>query len=299
MSMGDNKMQKERASDLLESFFQDCRFRNLSAKSLSDYQWYLNDTQKRLGNLMEIDRQGMKQLALERLDSGLSPATVNHYIKCIKVFYSFLKREEIIEQNPMEKLAKITEPKKIKPVLDENQIAKLIGVIPNQGFYHLRDKAMIMILWDCGIRLNELLSIELEHVDFQFNTIKIRGKGNKERIVPFGNKTKKAIQNYFKIRPNNLSNLLFCSRTGSKIMPRNFQRGLKRYGRKIGVSIIYPHLIRHSAATYLAKHEMPAQHIQILLGHSNLSTTQRYINQIVNQQGLQVSHRRLSPGDRL
>jgi site-specific recombinase XerD len=292
-------MQNQGTFDLLDSFLRDCRFRNLSEKSISDYEWHLKDIQKKLGDLLEVDRQSIKQLALERLATGLSPASVNHYIKCIKVFYSFLQREEVISDNPMEKLKKIAEPKKLKPVLDENQMVRLIAVIPNKGFYSKRDKAMVIILWDSGIRLNELLSIELGHVDYQFRTIKIKGKGNKERIVPFGNKTKRAILSYLKVRPDNHAPLLFCSRDGCKVMPRNFQRSLRRYGKKIGVEKIYPHLLRHSAATYLAKNEMPAQHIQILLGHSNLNTTQRYINQIVNQEGLQISHRRLSPGDRI
>jgi len=292
-------MKNQRSSAQLESFLKDCRYRNLSEKSIEDYEWHLKDIQNKLGDLMAVDRQDIKQLVIDRMKSGLAPSSANHYVKCIKVFYSYLVREEVIMDNKMVKLSKVTEPKKLKPVLNENQISRLISLIPNKGFYARRDKAMTLILWDSGIRLNELLNIELNHIDHQFRTIKIRGKGDKERLVPFGNKTKKAITNYLKIRPDNHSPLLFCNREGGKIQSRNFQRCLKRYGKRIGIEKISPHLLRHSAATFLAKNEMPAQHIQILLGHSNLSTTQRYINQIVNQEGLQISHRRLSPGDRI
>ena len=290
-------MQKDRTPELLDSFIQDCHYRNLSKKAIEDYKWFLTDAQNRLGNLTDISRDDIKQLVLERIESGLSPATVNHYIRIIKIFYSYLEREEIIRENPMMKLKQLSVPKRLKPVVDSKHISRLVAMIPDEGFYHIRDRSMILLLWDTAIRLNEILTISLENVDLQFRTIKIIGKGNKERIVPFGNKTKRALQKYLKIRENH-SPLLFCTKEGVQIMRRNFQRTVQRYGKRIGLNIS-PHLIRHSAATFLAKSEMPAQHIQILLGHSNLNTTQRYINQIVNQEGLQISHRRLSPGDRI
>ena len=178
-------MKNQRSSAMLSSFINDCRYRNLSVKAIADYEWYLNDIKKRCGNLMEIDRNSVKQLVMNRLDSGLSPVTVNHYIKAIKVFYSFLFREELIENNTMAKLEKLKEPKRLKPVLDEKKIARLISAIPAKSFFNVRDRAMITLIWDTAMRLNELLSIELANVDLQFKTIKIVGKGDKERMVPF------------------------------------------------------------------------------------------------------------------
>ncbi len=291
-------MENGRTSDLLGAFFRDCQYRNLAPKVIEGYRWYLSDIEKRCGDIMSVDRQMVKQVVMERLKEGLSPYTVNHYVKAIKVFYSFLIREELTDENPMAKLAKVLEPQNLKPVLDENKIARLLSAIPARGFYHTRDKTMITLIWDTAIRLTELLTIEIDNLDLQFRTIKIKGKGNKERMVPFGNRTKKEIVRYLKCRGDINSRLLFCTRDGLLISNRNFQRTVRTYGQKIGVKVS-PHLIRHSAASFLAKNEMPAQHIQILLGHSNLNTTQRYINQIVNQEGLQISHRRLSPGDRI
>jgi integrase/recombinase XerD len=291
-------MQNQRSSDLLNAFIRDCQYRNLAKRVVEGYQWYLNDIEKRCGDLMQVNRQMIKHLVTERLKEGLSPYTVNHYVKAIKVFYSFLMREELASDNPMAKLTKVIEPKNLKPVLDENKIARLIAVVPKKGFYHTRDRAMITLIWDTAVRLMEVLTIEMPNIDLQFRTIKIRGKGNKDRMVPFGNRAKKEISRYLKYRGDINSHLLFCTRDGLQISTRNFQRTIRTYGNKIGVKVS-PHLIRHSAASFLAKNEMPAQHIQILLGHSNLNTTQRYINQIVNQEGLQISHRRLSPGDRI
>jgi site-specific recombinase XerD len=232
------------------------------------------------------------------MDNGLSPASANHYIRAAKAFYSFLVREGYFDKSPMAGLQLVNMPRKLKPVLEPKQISRMLSAIPESCFYKLRDKVMILILWDTAIRLKELLNIQYDDLDLKMGTIKITGKGNKDRIVPIGRRTVRELVKYLNRRGDNYSPLLFCTRDGSVIMQRNFQRTLARYGRKIGVKVS-PHLIRHSAATFLAKSEMPAQHIQILLGHSNLNTTQRYINQIVNQEGLQISHRRLSPGDRI
>jgi len=289
---------KTRTADLQEIFIQDCKFRNLSKATIKDYSWYLTDINKCLSDWDKITRQDVKQLVLDRLNSGQSPASANHYIRAIKAFFSFLLREEYIEKNTMAGLSLISMPDKLKPVLEPKQITKLTNVIPEKSFFNIRDRAMIVLLFDTAIRLNELLNIKIADVDLKNNQIKVLGKGRKDRIVPLGQKSKRELIRYLKLRGDNHSEYLFCTYTGYRIMPRNFRRTLDTYGKKIGIKI-YPHLIRHSAATFLAKNEMPAQHIQILLGHSNLATTQRYINQIVNQEGLQISHRRLSPADRL
>ena len=232
------------------------------------------------------------------MDKWLSPASANHYIRNIKAFYSFLVRENYMDTNPMSGLQLVNVPQRMKAVLNPKQISKLLSVIPITTQYKHRDKVMILILWDTAIRMNELLSIGIDDLNLKMNTIRISGKGNKDRIVPIGRKTMRELIKYLKLRKDTNSPLLFSTRNGDKLLQRNFQRTIKRYGDKIGVKVS-PHLIRHSAASFLAKSEMPAQHIQILLGHSNLNTTQRYINQIVNQEGLQISHRRLSPGDRI
>jgi integrase/recombinase XerD len=291
-------MTTERAFDLQEIFIQDCRFRNLSPATIKDYDWFLTDIKNRLGDWQEIDRNQIKKLVLEKMESGQSPATANHYIRAIKAFYSFLHKEGHIDSNIMAGLSLISMPEKLKSVLEPKQISGLLGNIPENGFYATRDKVMILMLWDTAMRLKELLAIKAEDVDLKFGTVKITGKGRKDRIVPFGHKTKREIIRYLKIRGDNHSDFLFCSRTGYPIMPRNFRRTLKNYGKRIGLNVS-PHLLRHSAATFLARNEMPAQHIQILLGHSSLAVTQNYINRIVAQEGLQVSHRRLSPGDRI
>jgi len=289
---------KTRTVDLHQTFIQDCKFRNLSVKTIKDYDWFLTDIKNKLGDLAELTREDIKQLVLTKLNEGQSPATVNHYIRAIKAFHSFLHREEYIEKNIMAGLPLISMPDKMKPVIEPRQVTRMINTIPEKGFFNRRDRAMIMVLFDTAIRLNELLHIKLANLDLANHQIKVFGKGRKDRLVPFGRKTKKELIRYLKLRGDNHSEYLFCTYSGYAVMPRNFRRTLNRCADKIGIKVS-PHLLRHSAATFLAKNEMPAQHIQILLGHSNLATTQRYINQIVNQEGLQISHRRLSPADRL
>ena len=124
------------------------------------------------------------------------------------------------------------------------------------------------------------------------------GKGRKDRMVPMGQNTKRELVKFLKARGENHSECLFCAHTGFPIEPRDFRRTLTNYGKKVGIKVT-PHLLRHSAATFLAKSEMSVPHIQILPGHSSPAVTQNYINRIVIQEGLQISHRRLSPGDRI
>jgi len=291
-------MSFERADDLQEIFLQDCNFRNLSKATIRDYDQFLTPIKNRFGSLENVTRQDIKELVLERLNDGLSPATVNHYIRAIKAFHSFLHREEYTDSNKMAGLSPITMPEKLKPVLELEQVCRMVAKIPTEGFFNVRDKVMIMLLWDTAMRLNELLHIKLPDLDFKLGTVKITGKGRKDRVVPFGQKTKRELVKYLKVRGENHSEYLFCTKTGFSVMPRNFRRSLTKYGNKIGIDV-YPHLLRHSAATFLARSSMPAQHIQVLLGHSSLAVTQTYINRIVAQEGLQISHRRLSPGDRI
>jgi len=203
-----------------------------------------------------------------------------------------------MDNNPLAGLSLVTMPDKIKAVLDSKNMAKLLSVIPEDGFFNVRDKAMIMILWDTAMRLKELLNIKIGDIDFKSGTIKITGKGRKDRIVPIGQKAKRELVRYLNQRGEIQSEYLFCTLTGYAVGPRNFRRSLTKYGKLIGLKAT-PHLLRHSAATFLAKAEMPAPHLQALLGHASLAITQNYINRVASQEGLQISHRRLSPGDRI
>jgi integrase/recombinase XerD len=288
----------QRAFDLKEIFLQDCRFRNLSPATIKDYDWFLTDIQKKLGDWPTINRQQIKELVLLKSNSGCSPATVNHYIRAIKALFSFLCKEGYMENNALSGLSLVTMPDKIKAVLDPKNMSSLLSAVPENGFYDLRDKAMIMILWDTAMRLKELLNIKLGDVDLKSGTIKITGKGRKDRVVPMGLKAKRELIKYLNQRGENHSDYLFCTLTGFLVGQRNFRRSLTKYGKKAGLNVS-PHLLRHSAATFLAKAEMPAPHLQALLGHASLAITQNYINRVASQEGLQISHRRLSPGDHI
>ena len=211
-----------RADDLQEIFLQDCNYRNLSKATIKDYDQFLTPIKNRFGSLENISRQDIKELVLEKLNEGLSPATANHYIRAIKAFYSFLHKEEYIDSNRMAGLSLITIPEKLKPVLEPEQVSRMFAKILIEGFFNVRDKVMIILLWDTTMRLNELLHIKLTGLDFKLGTVKITGKGRKDCVVPFGRKTKRELVKYLKIRGENHSEYLFCSKTGFPVMPRNF-----------------------------------------------------------------------------
>ncbi len=279
-------------------FLEDCQFRGLSRSTINDYRWHLNEMQNQLGDLSKAHRNAIKRLVLMKKETGLAPASVNHYIRVVKAFFTFLHKEGYISENIMRGLSLMNEPKKLKPVLGPHKIKLLLEAIKGDEFYVQRTKSMILLMWDTAIRLNETVSITLEDIDYRKNSIHIIGKGEKDRFVPIGHKSKLAILKYLEIRGVNQSEWLFCTKEGNQVGKRIFHRILGRLGKKIG-SKTNPHLLRHSAATFLARSGMPAQHLQILLGHSDLGTTQRYINQVLNLEGLRMSHRKYSPGDHL
>ncbi len=289
---------ENRTGVLKDAFLQDCEFRGLSPDTIKDYRKTLAVIEDTYGPCENVTRQQIKELVLRKLSGGMSPASANHIIRAIKAFSSFLCKEEFADSNIMRGLPLVSMPEKLKPVLEPRQVSSIISSIPDRGFYNRRDRAMIWVLFDTAIRLKELLNVKLNDIDLRFGTMKITGKGRKDRIVPIGRKAKAELIKFIKIRGESSTDYLFSTRTGERIMSRNFERSLANHGKKVGIKV-NPHLLRHSAATFLAKAEMPAQHIQLLLGHTSLSVTQNYINRLVAQEGLQISHRRLSPGDRI
>ena len=284
--------------DTINLFLEDCQFRGLSRSTIRDYRWHLNKMQNQLDDLSKTDRNAIKRLVLMKKESGLSAASVNHYIRVVKAYFTFLYNEGYIHENIMRGLPLVNEPKKLKPVLGPQKIKLLLEAADGEEFHRLRTKSMILLMWDTAIRLNETVSITLSDIDYQRNSLHIVGKGNKDRFVPIGNKSKIAILKYLEIRCTNHSDWLYCTKEGGQVGKRVFHRILERLGKKIDTQV-NPHLLRHSAATFLARSGMPAQHLQILLGHSDLGTTQRYINQVLNLEGLRISHRKYSPGDRI
>ncbi|MCQ2976740.1 MAG: tyrosine-type recombinase/integrase [archaeon] len=194
--------------------------------------------------------------------------------------------KKFLEFNNIYYLDEIKNPKRTKSLpksLNENEVRNLINSITwdeSDSLYKqktkMRDKLILALLYSTGLRVSELVSLNTKDIDFEERTIRIRGKGDKDRLVLFDNLTKDLIFNYLKIR-NSDSEYLFINKKGSNLSSRYIQLMIKKYAEEAGIKKkVTPHILRHSFATHLLKNGVDIRAIQQLLGHASLSTTQIY-----------------------
>lgn len=229
----------------------------------------------------------------------VSARTSARIISSLRRFYRYLFREEIITKDPSAniKLPKIN--KKLPSLLSEEQVDELLNAPDVQSHYGLRDKAMLELMYASGLRVTELISLELGQIDLQVGVIKVLGKGNKERLVPVGELAIDCIEAYLESARHDLigvqnSSSLFLSKRGHAMSRQAFWQMIKKYALQVGIkSNVSPHTLRHAFATHLLNHGADLRTLQMLLGHADLSTTQIYTH--VATMRLQEIHKQHHP----
>ena len=278
--------------EMLEDYLFELEIRNYSLNTIKTYKSIISNFYKYLKNGKEI------------YDEGLILRTFKKYIV-------YLKREKKVSQNyiylvtvVLKKffefsgigvLKDVKTPKRTKSLpksLNENEVQRLINALddyqtidpPNARteFLRKRNKLILALLYSSGLRVSELVNLCIDNVDLDDRTIRIRGKGEKDRIVLFDDNTKELIQDYLAQRDDD-SEYLFINRNLKHLTPRYVQMMIKDYARVAGIKKkVTPHILRHSFATHLLKNGVDIRAIQQLLGHSNLSTTQIYTSVDMN-----------------
>ena len=213
--------------------------------------------------------------------SRLRPRSIARKLSSIRVFYKFLFSEGYIDHDPSELIETPSIPVYIPVVLEVYEIEKIIDAVDTSDPIGLRDLACIETLYGCGLRISELLSLRMEDVFLEDGFIRVIGKGGKERLVPLGGRAKKAILDYLeKGRPffeKTKNPLLFLSKRGKKISRMGFWKRLRKYVDMAGIKKhVTPHTFRHSFATHLLEGGADLRAVQLMLGHSDISTTQIY-----------------------
>jgi len=215
-------------------------------------------------------------------ETGLSARTIQRKVSSIRAFFYFLKERKAIEDNPAKNLRTPRTNSYLPRTIDPDQITRLLR---NSGktFFEIRDKTMLEIFYSCGLRLSELVGLNLRDISLENSSLRVLGKGNKERVLPIGVKAKESLVHWLEHRSNLKKELsepedaLFLSIRGKRISRRNVQKRLAAWGLKLGVAEkIYPHKIRHSFATHLLESSQDLRAVQELLGHENIGTTQIY-----------------------
>ncbi len=210
---------------------------------------------------------------------GLSPRSLHRWLSAVRQFFDFLMREGICHNNPGLQVQAPKRPKKLPDTLDTDQLAGVLNVTPDSPL-SLRDHAMMELFYSSGLRLAELVALDLVDLDLDEGMVRVVGKGSKERIVPVGSKARDAIQQWLTVRrgmAQDGENAVFIARGGQRISRRQVQVRVKAWGLQQGLEgNLYPHKLRHSFASHLLESSGELRAVQELLGHSDISTTQIY-----------------------
>ena len=263
--------------------------RNYSSHTVRAYMNDLAEFEDFLDkNSLEIEKITSKNINLYSLNlyTKNSKSTVSRKLTTLRSFYNFMVRKGQIKQNPAKLIPLPKKEKELPVFLSVDEVFTLINSIDQDGILPLRDLAMIELLYSSGLRVSELSKIRVLDIDHRENFVKVSGKGNKERVVPFGSNAHDVILKYLSRRPElkPKDDFLFLNNRGSGLTTRSIERIVKKYGLLSGISKkISPHALRHTFATHLLGGGADLRSIQELLGHSSLSTTQRYTHTSVEQ----------------
>ena len=242
------------------------------------YQWNISKNKKRITEIKKIDTS---QYISYLFSQNLKSTSVNRKISSLKTFFNFLLKKKLIDVNPFADQIMPKKPISLPKSISEDDVVKLLDAPKPDSLIGLRDKAMLELLYASGVRISELVNIKFSDLDLERNIIKVFGKGSKERLVPFGEDAAQCISAYIDERKKNKDiasiKYIFLNNRGSKISRHAFWHRLKEYSLEIGLKRdISPHTLRHAFATHLLNRGADLRSVQVLLGHSDLSTTQIY-----------------------
>ena len=242
------------------------------------YQWNISKNKKRITEFKKIDTS---QYISYLFSQNLKSTSVNRKISSLKTFFNFLLKKKLINANPFADQIMPKKPISLPKSISEDDVIKLLNAPKPDSLIGLRDKAMLELLYASGVRISELVNIKFSDLDLERNIIKVFGKGSKERLVPFGEDASQCISAYIDERKKNKDiasiKYIFLNNRGTKISRQAFWYRLKEYCLEIGLKQdISPHTLRHAFATHLLNRGADLRSVQVLLGHSDLSTTQIY-----------------------
>lgn len=276
--------------------------RGLSENSLSAYRSDLtlfarwleeSDSRSVLDNASEAD---ILRYLSYLLDKGISPSSSARLLSCLRRFYRYLVRENKIEIDPTLNIESPKLPKLLPSSLSESEVESLLNSPDISEPIGLRDKAMLELMYGSGLRVSELVSLRFDQYSAQQGLIRLIGKGGKERLVPVGEYTMDWLDDYLQnarsellTAGNGVCEQIFPSSRGREMTRQTFWHRIKKYAVEAGITTdISPHTLRHAFATHLLNNGADLRVVQLLLGHSNLSTTQIYTH--IAKQRLQSLH---------
>lgn len=230
---------------------------------------------------MKTGEEGLVRLIHHQSRAGLSPRSMARLISSIRSFYNFLVLDGIIRKNPAVNLSSPKTWLALPKFLTVKEVESLLGQPDEESVRGIRDKAMLELLYATGLRVSELIALRVKNVNLEDGFLLCVGKGGKERIVPIGDSAALAVRRYLEEGRDKFlkesSEYLFLSQRGNAFTRQGFWKLLKGYAKKAGlVQKISPHVLRHSFATHLLERGADLRSVQMMLGHSQITTTQVY-----------------------
>lgn len=230
----------------------------------------------------EVSRDLVQEFLVELQDQRLNSRTVARVLVTLRNFFQFLVFDRDLTENPCLNVEGPKATKTLPKVLSLNQVDNLLSQPDNTNIYGLRDKAILEVLYATGLRVSELTSLEVQAVNSELGYVSCVGKGGKARVVPLGRSALSALDSYLRhsrlaLLKGKTSNWIFLNRHGAKLTRQGVWKIIVSYGRRAQIQIsLRPHLLRHSFATHLLQRGADLRAVQMMLGHSDISTTQIY-----------------------
>ena len=226
-----------------------------------------------------VDSEHIRAWSASCFRKGLSARSIQRRLSAARTFFRYLIREKHVSRNPITSVSAPKAKKRLPGNLDADRMARLLD-LPGDGPIVDRDRAMLELLYSSGLRLAELVDLDLGDVDMAEATVRVTGKGNKDRIVPVGRHALRALRQWLLTRAELAGaeeKALFVSNRGRRISHRSVQTRVAHWAKRQGIDAnVYPHLFRHSFATHVLESSHDLRGVQELLGHANISTTQVY-----------------------
>nr|WP_263325839.1 site-specific tyrosine recombinase XerD [Neobacillus sp. Marseille-Q6967] len=253
-------------------------------RDLRNYIHYLQNVET-LHSLNDVQRVHIIHFLNFLKEQGKSMKTLARHIASVRAFHQFLLRAKATEQDPSIHIETPKSDRSLPKVISLKEVEKLLDSPNEQTHFGLRDKAMLELLYATGIRVSELIQIDLDHVHLIMGFVRVIGKSNKERVIPIGRTAEEAIKRYLQDgRPNFIDSrhkedALFLNHQGRRLTRQGFWKILKKMASEAGIQQdLTPHTLRHSFATHLLENGADLRAVQEMLGHADISTTQIYTN---------------------
>lgn len=303
--ISDDSLERLRQDDILIDHFLDAVWMEmgLSTNTLAAYRADLTRLAHWLAtqnySLLQVNQELLLTYQTLRLHQGIKPRSLARQLSALRHFYRYQVREERLSEDPA---ARISTPKlgrDLPTVLTEQEVERLLAAPNVETALGMRDRAMLEVLYGCGLRVSELVTLKLNQVNLRLECLRISGKGSQERLVPLGEQAADWLSHYLsKIRPGFLESLhsqdLFLTQRGKAMTRQAFWYRLKRYAAQVPITKpLSPHTVRHAFATHLVNHGADLRVVQLLLGHRDLSTTQIYTH--IARQRLKILHEKHHP----